>query len=172
MLKSRLSPTSRTTRSSPDATSGVKSLRARSALTLTRSIERKCTEGSASTLSNSSTAHYKDNRRQYSCRNLTGSNRRDSRVGRIISVHEYDLKPGINISRTHSQDTEARGLLQRPGLVAHHARTSYFIVVTCVLRFGLETGGVSAGPPHPQNRLAAGHPIRRGPHRVFRRRAN
>src|SRR5437773_3424808 len=94
-LRSRSSPTSRTTRSSPDATSGVKSLRARSALTLTRSIERKCTEGSASTLSNSSTAHCKDNRRQYSCRNLTGSNRRDSRVGRIISVHEYDLKPGI-----------------------------------------------------------------------------
>src|SRR5207244_11302203 len=92
-LKSRLSPTSRTTRSSPDATSGVKSLRARSALTLTRSIERKCTEGSAPTLSNSSTAHYKDSRPQYSGRNPIGSNRRDARVGRIISVHEYDLKP-------------------------------------------------------------------------------
>ena len=39
-----------------------KSLRARSALTLTRSIEGKCTEGSAPTLSNSSTAHYEDNR--------------------------------------------------------------------------------------------------------------
>src|SRR5437773_352728 len=101
-LRSRSSPTSRTTRSSPDATSGVKSLRARSALTLTRSIERKCTEGSASTLSNSSTAHCKDNRRQYSCRNLTGSNRRDSRVGRIISVHEYDLKPGINIGQSNA----------------------------------------------------------------------
>jgi len=33
------------------------------ALTLTRSIESKYTEGSAQTLSNSSTAHYKDNRR-------------------------------------------------------------------------------------------------------------
>ena len=71
-------------------------------------------------------------------------------MGRIISVREYDLKPGINIgSRTHPRDTEARGLLQLPGLVAqrrnslieaHHARTSYFIVVTCVLRFGLVTG--------------------------------
>ena len=81
-------------------------------------------------------------------------------MGRIISVREYDLKPGINIgSRTHSRDTEARGLLQLPGLVAqrrnsliegHHARTSYFIVVTCVLRFGLVTGGFSAAAPDPQ----------------------
>jgi len=56
-------------------------------------------------------------------------------------------------SRTHSRDTEARGLLQLPGLVAHHARTSYFIVVTCVLRFGLVTGGFSSAAPDPQNRL-------------------
>jgi len=50
-----------TTPSSPDATSWVKSLRAPFALTLTRSTEMKCTEGSAPMPSNSSTAHYKGN---------------------------------------------------------------------------------------------------------------
>ena len=51
-------------------------------------------------------------------------------MGRIISVREYDLKPGINIgSRTHSRDTEARGLLQLPGLVAHHVDPLGFLSV-------------------------------------------
>ena len=43
-------------------------------------------------------------------------------MGRIISIHEYDLKPGINIEQFERilRDAEARGLLQLPGLVAHH----------------------------------------------------
>jgi hypothetical protein len=43
-------------------------------------------------------------------------------MGRIISIHEYDLKPGINVEQFEQvlRDAEARGLLQLPGLVAHH----------------------------------------------------
>ena len=43
-------------------------------------------------------------------------------MGRIISIHEYDLKPGINIGEFERilRDAEARGLLQLPGLVAHY----------------------------------------------------
>ncbi len=43
-------------------------------------------------------------------------------MGRIISIHEYDLKPGTNIDQFERilRDAEARGLLQLPGLVAHH----------------------------------------------------
>ena len=43
-------------------------------------------------------------------------------MGRIISIHEYDLKPGINIGQFERilRDAEARGLLQLPGLVAHY----------------------------------------------------
>ena len=43
-------------------------------------------------------------------------------MGRIISIHEYDLKPGTNIGQFERilRDAEARGLLQLPGLVAHH----------------------------------------------------
>ena len=43
-------------------------------------------------------------------------------MGRIISIHEYDLKPGISAEQfEHAlRDAEARGLLQLPGLVAHH----------------------------------------------------
>ena len=43
-------------------------------------------------------------------------------MGRIFSIHEYDLKPGINIGEFERilRDAEARGLLQLPGLVAHY----------------------------------------------------
>jgi len=43
-------------------------------------------------------------------------------MGRIVSIHEYDLKPGINAEQFEHvlRDAEARGLLQLPGLVAHH----------------------------------------------------
>jgi len=43
-------------------------------------------------------------------------------MGRIISIHEYDLKPEVTSSQFERtlRDAEARGLLQRPGLVAHH----------------------------------------------------
>jgi len=43
-------------------------------------------------------------------------------MGRIISIHEYDLKPGIDTGHFERilRDAEARGLLQLPGLVAHH----------------------------------------------------
>ncbi len=43
-------------------------------------------------------------------------------MGRIISIHEYDVKPGISAEQfEHAlRDAEARGLLQLPGLVAHH----------------------------------------------------
>ena len=43
-------------------------------------------------------------------------------MGRIISIHEYDLKPGVDAQEFENalRDAEARGLLQLPGLVAHH----------------------------------------------------
>jgi heme-degrading monooxygenase HmoA len=43
-------------------------------------------------------------------------------MGRIVSIHEYDLRPGINVEQFEQvlRDAEARGLLQLPGLVAHH----------------------------------------------------
>jgi len=72
-----------------------------------------------------------------------------SRVGRIISVHEYDLKPGIDIGQSNAFPGHRS---TRPA-AATWTRTSYFIVVTCVLRFGLVTGGFSAAAPDPQNRL-------------------
>ena len=70
-------------------------------------------------------------------------------MGRIISVHEYDLKPGINIGQSNAFPGHRS---TRPA-AATWTRTSYFIVVTCVLRFGLVTGGFSAAAPDPQNRL-------------------
>jgi hypothetical protein len=43
-------------------------------------------------------------------------------MGRIISIREYSLKSEINGERFEQvlHDAEARGLLQLPGLVAHH----------------------------------------------------
>jgi hypothetical protein len=43
-------------------------------------------------------------------------------MGRIISIHEYSLKPEINGERFEQvlHDAEARGLLRLPGLVAYH----------------------------------------------------
>lgn len=43
-------------------------------------------------------------------------------MGRIVSIHEYNLKPGVNVGHFEQalRDAEARGLLQLPGLVAHH----------------------------------------------------
>ncbi len=40
---------------------------------------------------------------------------------RIVSIHEYDLKPGINVEHFEQvlREAEGRGLLQLPGLVAH-----------------------------------------------------
>ena len=43
-------------------------------------------------------------------------------MGRIISVHEYDLKAGVEPEQFERalRSAEARGLLQLPGLLAHH----------------------------------------------------
>src|SRR5262245_18238863 len=43
-------------------------------------------------------------------------------MGRVVSIHEYELKPGTNIEQFEQvlRDAEARGLLQLPGLVAHY----------------------------------------------------
>ena len=43
-------------------------------------------------------------------------------MGPIISIHEYDLKSGIDLQQFEQalRDAEARGLLRLPGLVAHH----------------------------------------------------
>ncbi len=43
-------------------------------------------------------------------------------MGRIVSVHEYDLKPGTSAEQFEHmlRDAEACGLLQLPGLAAHH----------------------------------------------------
>ena len=43
-------------------------------------------------------------------------------MARIISVHEYDLKPGSNPAQLEQalRDGEARGLFDLPGLMTHH----------------------------------------------------
>jgi heme-degrading monooxygenase HmoA len=43
-------------------------------------------------------------------------------MSRIVSIHEYDLKPGIDVEQFEHvlRDAAARGLLELPGLVAHH----------------------------------------------------
>jgi hypothetical protein len=43
-------------------------------------------------------------------------------VDRIISIHEYELKAGVDARRFEAalRDAEARGLFRLPGLVAHH----------------------------------------------------
>ena len=43
-------------------------------------------------------------------------------MGRVDSIHEYELKPGTNIEQFEQvlRDAEASGLLQLPGLVAHY----------------------------------------------------
>jgi len=43
-------------------------------------------------------------------------------MARIISIHEYDLKPRSDARQFEQsiRDAEARGLLQLPGLIAHH----------------------------------------------------
>ena len=43
-------------------------------------------------------------------------------MARIISVHEYDLKPGSSAERFEQEirAAEARGLFELPGLTAHH----------------------------------------------------
>jgi len=43
-------------------------------------------------------------------------------VARIVSIHEYELKPGIDAGTFERaiRAAEARGLLDLPGLVSHH----------------------------------------------------
>ncbi len=43
-------------------------------------------------------------------------------MARMISIHEYELKPGIDPERFEQtlRDAEAQGLFELPGLVAHH----------------------------------------------------
>jgi hypothetical protein len=43
-------------------------------------------------------------------------------MARIISIHEYDLRLGINPARFEQalRDAETRGLFDLPGLTAHH----------------------------------------------------
>jgi len=43
-------------------------------------------------------------------------------MARIISIHEYDLKPGSNPAQFEHAlwDAEARGLFELPGLMTHH----------------------------------------------------
>jgi heme-degrading monooxygenase HmoA len=43
-------------------------------------------------------------------------------MARMISIHEYDLKPGSSPSQFERafRDAEARGLFDLPGLTAHH----------------------------------------------------
>ena len=43
-------------------------------------------------------------------------------MARIVSIHEYELKPGIDAGTFERaiRAAEARGLLDLPGLVSHH----------------------------------------------------
>jgi hypothetical protein len=65
-------------------------------------------------------------------------------MGRIVSIHEYDLKPGINVEQFEQvlRDAEARGLLQLPGLVAHH-----FVK-------GAKASAAAPTPPYGSTRVA------------------
>jgi len=42
-------------------------------------------------------------------------------MARVISIHEYELKPGIDSERFEQtlRDAEARGLFDLPGLIVH-----------------------------------------------------
>jgi heme-degrading monooxygenase HmoA len=43
-------------------------------------------------------------------------------MARMISIHEYELKPGISADRLEQafRAAQARGLFRLPGLMAHH----------------------------------------------------
>ena len=43
-------------------------------------------------------------------------------MARLISIHEYDLRPDADLARFERMlgDAETRGLFRLPGLVAHH----------------------------------------------------
>jgi len=43
-------------------------------------------------------------------------------MARMISIHEYELKPGTSAARLEQtfQTAESRGLFELPGLMAHH----------------------------------------------------
>ena len=43
-------------------------------------------------------------------------------MARVISIHEYDLKPGADVAafRRAIRDAERRGLFALAGLVEHH----------------------------------------------------
>ena len=43
-------------------------------------------------------------------------------MARLISVHEYELKPGTDPERFEQtlHDAEAQGLFDLPGLISHH----------------------------------------------------
>ncbi len=47
-------------------------------------------------------------------------------MARIISIHEYDLKPGSSPVKFEQalRDAEARGLFDLPGLMVHHSVAS------------------------------------------------
>jgi hypothetical protein len=43
-------------------------------------------------------------------------------MAHVISIHEYDLKPGSDLARFEQalHDADARGLLKLPGLITHY----------------------------------------------------
>ena len=43
-------------------------------------------------------------------------------MAKVISVHEYELRPGVDDAKFERalRDAERRGLFELPGLVAHH----------------------------------------------------
>jgi hypothetical protein len=43
-------------------------------------------------------------------------------MGKVVSVHEYELKPGVQPADFERalRDAERRGLLDLPGLIGHH----------------------------------------------------
>jgi len=43
-------------------------------------------------------------------------------MGKVVSVHEYELKPGVQAADFECalRDAERRGLLDLPGLIGHH----------------------------------------------------
>ena len=43
-------------------------------------------------------------------------------MGRVVSIHEYELKAGVSVEQFEQvlRDAEASGLLKLPGLVAHY----------------------------------------------------
>src|SRR5215510_3897289 len=75
-------------------------------------------------------------------------------MARLISIHEYELKPGTNPERFEQtlRDAEALGLFDLPGLISHHfvkgvkgARRDAYAAITKAGLLGNDCGPRASG---------------------------